>query len=153
MIRRLATTADILKCYGEIIEQQTKRGFIEKVEEAKPTDRAHYIPHHPIRKESTTPPVKIVFDCSFHSSPNLPSLNDCLLTGSPFLNYMCAIPLRFRTFTYGLSADIEKAFLHVGLDANNRDSFGSRTLQTQRINFIPSASRPSYLDQLAPPLC
>ena len=93
MIRRLATTADILKCYGEIIEQQTKRGFIEKVEEAKPTDRAHYIPHHPIRKESTTPPVKIVFDCSFHSSPNLPSLNDCLLTGSPFLNYMCAIPL------------------------------------------------------------
>ena len=34
---------------------------------------------------------------------------------------MCTILLRFRTFPYGLSADIEKAFLHVGLDDNDRD--------------------------------
>ena len=48
-------------------------------------------------------------------------LNDCLLAGPPFLNDMCMILLRFRTFPYGLSADIEKAFLHVGLDDNDRD--------------------------------
>jgi len=29
--------------------------------------------------------------------------------------------LRFRTFTYGLSTDNEKAFLHVGLDDSDRD--------------------------------
>jgi hypothetical protein len=50
MIHRLAATPDFLKCYGDIIEEQTKRGFIEKVEETKLTDKAHYIPHHPIRK-------------------------------------------------------------------------------------------------------
>ena len=121
MIHRLAATPDLLKCYGDIIEEQTKRGYIEKVEETKLTDKAHYIPHHPIRKESTTTPARIVFDCSFHSSPNLPCLKDCLLTGPPFLNDMCAILLWFRTFTYGISADIEKAFLHVGLDDSNRD--------------------------------
>ena len=34
---------------------------------------------------------------------------------------MCSIIIRFRTFTYGLSTDIEKAFLHVGLDDGDRD--------------------------------
>ena len=99
----------------------TKRGFIEKVEQTKPSNKVHYIPHHPIRKESTTTPVRIVFDCSFHSSPNSPGLNDCLFSGPPFLNDMCAILLRFRTFTYGIVADIEKAFLHAGLDGSDRD--------------------------------
>jgi hypothetical protein len=67
MIHRLAATPDFLKCYGDIIdhEEQIKRRFIEKVEETKLTDKAHYIPHHPIRKESTTTPVRIVFDLTF----------------------------------------------------------------------------------------
>ena len=121
MVRRLASTPDLLKIYGNIIQEQIKRGFIEKVEETTTTTKVHYIPHHPVHKESSTTPVRIVFDCSFHSSPNSPSLNDCLLTGPPFLNDMCTILLRFRTFPYGLSADIEKAFLHIGLDDNDRD--------------------------------
>ena len=121
MVRRLASAPDLLKSYGNIIQEQIKRGFIEKVEETTTTTKVHYIPHHPVHKESSTTPVRIVFDCSFHSSPNSPSLNDCLLTGPPFLNDMCTILLRFRTFPYGLSADIEKAFLHVGLDDNDRD--------------------------------
>jgi hypothetical protein len=62
MVHRLAATPDLLKCYGDIIEEQTRRGFIEKVEESEPTNKIHYIPHHPIRKESTTTPVRIVFD-------------------------------------------------------------------------------------------
>ena len=121
MVRRLVSAPDLLKSYGNIIQEQIKRGFIEKVEETTTTTKVHYIPHHPVHKESSTTPVRIVFDCSFHSSPNSPSLNDCLLTGPPFLNDMCTILLRFRTFPYGLSADIEKAFLHVGLDDNDRD--------------------------------
>ena len=34
---------------------------------------------------------------------------------------MCSILLRFRIFTYGLSTDIEKAFLHIGLDKSDRE--------------------------------
>ena len=34
---------------------------------------------------------------------------------------MCSIIIRFRTFTYGLSTDIEKAFLYVGLHKGDRD--------------------------------
>lgn len=38
-----------------------------------------------------------------------------------FLNEMCEIILRFLTFTFGLSTDIEKAFLQVGLAESDRD--------------------------------
>ena len=80
----------------------------------------HYIPHHPIRKESTTP-VRIVFDCSCRQSAQSPSLNDCLHVGPPFLNDLCGILIRFRQHNFGFSSDIEKAFLHVHLDPEDRD--------------------------------
>lgn len=121
MVRRLACTPHLPETYGKIINEHKRRGFIERVDEEKPTDRAHYIPHHPIKKDSATTPIRIVYDCSFHPSRNTPSLNDCLMVGPPFLNDMCSIFLRFRTFTYGLSTDIEKAFLHVGLHESDRD--------------------------------
>ena len=121
MVRRLAATPQLLATYGNIIAEHETRGFIERVDDPQPTDNAHYIPHHPVKKDSATTPIRIVYDCSFHSSPDNPSLNNCLLVGPPFLHNMCSILLRFRTFTYGLSTDIEKAFLHVGLDDSDRD--------------------------------
>lgn len=39
----------------------------------------------------------------------------------PFLSDMCSIIIRFRSFTYGLSTDKEKAFLHVGLDGDDKE--------------------------------
>ena len=120
MVRRLAQTPELLKSYGNIIDEHERRGFIERVDNVAFTDRAHYIPHHAVKKDSATTPIRVVYDCSSHSSSNSPSLNDCLMVGPPFLNDMCSIIIRFRTFTYGLSTDIEKAFLHVGLDESDR---------------------------------
>ena len=91
---------------------------LSRVDDAHPTDHAHYIPHHPVKKDSSTTPIRIVYDCSFCSTPGAPSLNDCLLVGSPFLNDKCAIILWFCTFTYGLSM----AFLHMGLEEQYRDA-------------------------------
>ena len=44
---------------------------------------------------------------------NSPSSNDCLHVGPPFLNDLSVILLPFKQHPFGLSADIEKAFLHV----------------------------------------
>ena len=121
MVRRLAQTPELLKSYGNIIREHERRGFIERVDDVAFIDRAHYIPHHPVKKDSATTPIRVVYDCSSRSSSNSPSLNDCLMVGPPFLNDMCSIITRFRIFTYGLSTDIEKAFLHVGLDESDRD--------------------------------
>lgn len=121
LVRRLAHTPDVLRTYSDIISEQVSRGFIEKVETTSSTTCVHYIPHHPVRKESSTTPIRIVYDCSCRQSQDQPSLNDCLMVGPTFLNDMCSILLRFRTHKYGLSTDIEKAFLHVTLHESDRD--------------------------------
>ena len=60
-------------------------------------------------------------NCSCRISANQPSLNDCLLTGPPFLNDLVSIILRFHSNEYGISTDIEKAFLHIILHKKDRD--------------------------------
>ena len=66
--QRLHHTPDLLKCYDNIIKEQESRGFIEKIYNPKPSDHAHFIPHHHVKKESSTTPIRIVFDCSCHQT-------------------------------------------------------------------------------------
>jgi len=121
LARRLGHTPDTLEICGNIIAKQESKGFIEHVQATSSSHNVHYIPHHPVRKESSTTPIRIVYDCSCRQSQSQPSLNDCLMVDPTFLNDMCGILLRFRTHGYGLSTDIEKAFLHVTLDEADRD--------------------------------
>ena len=74
-----------------------------------------------MRKESSTTPICIVYDCSCKQSPSYPSLNNCLNSSPPFLNDLCSILFCFRQHNCALSADIEKTFLHVQLDETDRD--------------------------------
>ncbi|XP_062606698.1 uncharacterized protein LOC134268455 [Saccostrea cucullata] len=85
VINRLKLEPEMLIKYGEIVAEQEKRGFIEKIDSELPTNRkVHFIPHFPVKKDSATTPVRIVYDCS-------------------------------------LTTDIEKAFLNVGLEEEDRD--------------------------------
>ena len=49
MAHRLKHTPELLKAYGNIITEYESRGFIEKVQQAQPSHKAHYIPHHPVK--------------------------------------------------------------------------------------------------------
>lgn len=122
MAIHLAKTPHLLKLYDSIIEEQESRPFIERVMITSNTSTSvHYVPHHPVRKESLTTPIHIIYDCSCKQAPDSPSLNDCLNPGPPFLNDLCAILLRFCQHSVAFSSDIEKAFLHVHLDEGDRD--------------------------------
>jgi len=123
MAHRLMKTPALLRMYGAIIDDQEGRGFIEKVTSNLEHTAAavHYIPHHPVKKDSSTTPIRIVYDCSCRQSSDSPSLNDCLDPGPPFLMDLCTILLRFRQHEFAFSSDIEKAFLHVHLDQTDRD--------------------------------
>ena len=122
VIRRLRKDPDVLQMYGDIIADQERRGFIEKVEcRENDGSKVHYIPHHPVKKDSSTTPIRIVFDCSCKVSPESPSLNDCLNETPPILNDITSILLRFRSQRYACTTDIEKAFLNIGLESEDRD--------------------------------
>ncbi|XP_074653606.1 uncharacterized protein LOC141907762 [Tubulanus polymorphus] len=56
------------------------------------------------------------------SDSELSNLNDCLDSGPSLLNELTSILLRFRFFDVGLAADIEKAFLQIGLHPKDRDA-------------------------------
>ena len=115
LARKLSHTPGLMALYGNIIADQVKCGFIKQVNASCIPQDCYFIPHHPLKKDSTTTPLRIIYDCSCRQSPTQPSLNDCLQAGPPFINDLCAILLRFRTHSIGIVTDIEKAFLHVHL--------------------------------------
>ena len=74
-------------------------------------DMAHYLPHHAVKKESATTPIRVVFDYSSRSSNNSPSLNDYLIVGPPFLSdTLYHHKISILQLRPGLSTDIEKVF-------------------------------------------
>ncbi|VDI27844.1 Hypothetical predicted protein [Mytilus galloprovincialis] len=51
VIKRLKKEPHLLQKYGEIIGEQERRGFIEKIgEDTVTSNTVHYIPHHAVKK-------------------------------------------------------------------------------------------------------
>lgn len=120
LIRR--TNTDILQKYDEILRDQFNKGIIERVDEkqVQQNQLIHYLPHHCIMKNDKVTKMRIVYDASAKVKENN-SLNECLYRGPLMLEDLVALILRFRQYRYGVIADIEKAFLQIGLQENDRD--------------------------------
>ena len=129
LLRRLKQTPEILQEYDSIIRSQLRDGIIEKVDGKQVDGTVHYLPHHAvIRKDKDTTKVRVVYDASSKSSGT--SLNDCLHVGPKFDQRINELLLRFRAYPVPLVADIEKAFLMVSVNPNDRDAL--RFLWTDR---------------------
>ena len=121
-MRRLEKDPEILKEYGNIIQDQLRVGVIEKVAELEKAPRIHYLPHQAVvRQESATTKVRVVYDASSKESKSVACLNDCLHVGPPLTPLLYNILLRFRENRVVLVGDIEKAFLNVEVDPEDRD--------------------------------
>ena len=66
LAHKLAQTPPLLTKYHEILTEQERRGFIEQIQNPTDHTKCHYIPHHAVRKDSQTTPIRIVYDCSCH---------------------------------------------------------------------------------------
>ena len=83
-------------------------------------------PHHTIIKpENNTTKLLVVYDASAKTKKSNPSLNECLHRGPVISEDICGLLMRFQTKKVGTVADIEKAFLQIGLQPKemSQDSY------------------------------
>ena len=124
MSRRFQANKTLLQQYDDILQSQLKRGIIEKVLETQMETncKKHYLPHHPIVTPSkNTTKVRIVYDASAKASKGVKCLNDYLHRGPITLPDLCGVLLRLRTYHIVILADVEKAFLQIGIQKKDRD--------------------------------
>uniref|UniRef100_A0A8D8XYX2 Integrase catalytic domain-containing protein n=1 Tax=Cacopsylla melanoneura TaxID=428564 RepID=A0A8D8XYX2_9HEMI len=111
----------ILDACKNTFDEQLRLGILENVKDSIPHG-SHYLPYHAvIRKESEHTKVRFVMDASCRQNKTKHSLNELLYRGPVLLENLCSILIRFRFHRYGVIADLEKAFLNIGLNEEDRD--------------------------------
>lgn len=110
---------DTIQSYDMIIKDQLEKGIIEIIENPSTSVEhpVHYLPHHCINQGNK---LRLVYDASAKSKDNR-SLNECLYRGPLMLEDLTGLLIRFREHRIGIVADVEKAFLQIGLQNEDRD--------------------------------
>ncbi|PIC12590.1 hypothetical protein B9Z55_028354 [Caenorhabditis nigoni] len=124
-LKKLRKVPGLLEQYSNTFKEHLQLGFIELVPNEFRLDGSvlHYLAHHPVFKESSkSTKMRIVFDGSAKASKTDLSLNEHLHTGTNLLPDIAACLLRMRKFVILISADIQKAFLQLELNLEDRDA-------------------------------
>ena len=122
--RKFLKELELIRKYNQIIEEQLSKGIVERVAADKDSEEedVHYLPHHAvIRRDRETTKQRIVYDGSAKPRERTHSSNDCLETGPNYTPQLFDTLVNFRWHKIGLTADIEKAFLMVGINKRDRD--------------------------------
>ena len=123
LLKRIQGKPELLQKYDSIIKDQLEKEIIEEVNDRSEEGcKKRYIPDHAvITPDRETTKVRIVYDASAKVRKGCKSLNECLHRGPAILEDLCGLLIRFRTHKVTLTADIERAFLQVGLQPTDRD--------------------------------
>ena len=122
LVKKMKSNPQLVGKYDAIIQNQLQLGIIERVTSNEKDTTKHYIPHHAvIHPDKTSTKVQIVYDASAKINKGQRSLNECLYPGPTMLKDLTGILLRFRLNKIAIVADIEKAFLQIGLLKDAKD--------------------------------
>ena len=117
----------LLLQYDEVIQKQRNEGIIEAAENStehllKKSVVTHYLPHHAVIKEdNSSTKLRVVYEGCAKTHPSKKSLNECLHPGPNMIANLVGILLRFRMNPIAFIADIQKAYLQMLLNPNDRD--------------------------------
>lgn len=105
-----------------------------KIDKVGHDSNHYYIPHHSVRRESSsTTKLRVVFNAASKTSTGS-SLNDQLLIGPKLQNDLPTIILKWRQHRYVYTSDIAKMYRQIWVDP--------RDLDFQRILWRPSPNDP-----------
>ncbi|XP_049887000.1 uncharacterized protein LOC126381584 [Pectinophora gossypiella] len=137
LVNLLKRTADISP-YDQTINEQIKNGIIETVPKGSVDHPVHYLPFHGVQQPGKT--IRIVYDASAKTNKDHKSLNECLYCGPMMLEDLTGLLLKFRCHPIGISADVEKAFLQIGLHERDRD--------VTRFLWLKDINKPATMENL-----
>ena len=114
---KFAKDLNLCNNYDKVFDKYLELEFIEQVP-IDPHD-GHFLPHHPVVKDSLTTPVRAVFNASNKCKDQL-SLNDCLYTGPSLVSLLYEKLIEFRFNDNVAIADISKAFHRILVHPEHR---------------------------------
>lgn len=119
--RRFKKNPKLKSEYQKFIHEYIDLGHMELVPfESQFEENAHYLPHYCVFKESTTTKLRVLFNASQKTS-NGKSLNKSCAMGASHERVIFSLFLKFRTYKYAFSADIEKMYRQIWIDPAQRD--------------------------------
>ncbi|XP_063635507.1 uncharacterized protein LOC134806149 [Cydia splendana] len=136
LLKRIDTEA--LRIYDQTLQEQFKTGIIEIIEDEGTTDHPiHYLSHHGVSAPGKK--LRIVYDASAKTKDSK-SLNECMYCGPMMLEDLTGLLIKFRCHKIGITADVEKAFLQIGLHNKDRD--------VTRFLWLKDVSKPAVKENL-----
>ncbi|XP_037942526.1 uncharacterized protein LOC119675399 [Teleopsis dalmanni] len=118
--RRLRKNDVLRKQYVQFMEEYDRVGHMTEVNLNPMLTPRYFIPHHCILKpDSTTTKLRVVFDASAETTSGH-SLNDLMYNGPTVQSELFSILLRFRRPRFVFTTDIEKMYLQVLINPEDR---------------------------------
>ncbi|XP_051167313.1 uncharacterized protein LOC127285374 [Leptopilina boulardi] len=106
--------------YSDCIQGYLDEGHMSLLKTEDTQKPGYFLPHHAVFKEdSITTKTRVVFNGSAKSSTGI-SLNDTFFIGPTIQNNLFSIVLRFRSFPYALTADIQQMYRQIEIAEKDR---------------------------------
>lgn len=109
--------------YKKFIDDYLDNGYAKRIPLTLTSERGdakYFLPHHcVIREDSKSTKLRVVLDASMKTSTGY-SLNDIVLKGFSVQPELFDILIRFRTYKFVLTSDIQKMFLQIKVNPTLR---------------------------------
>lgn len=119
--RKLDSDVMLKTAYSQTIREYLDLKQMSSIND--PSDDGFYMPHHAVVKSSSNTTkvyvIFVIFDASAKSNTGR-SLNDMLMVGPTIQDTLFTHLIRFRTYKYVLTADIEKMYRQILLHEDDR---------------------------------